>query len=492
MHTLDGNPRSGGEATHAAADARHVIGSGPEEHGPRPGEPRESEPSERALVRAAMEGSTAACEALYRRHAPTALRVAQAVTHNPDDAADAVAEAFTRVFTALPSGRLGSDLAFRPYLLAATRNAAIDGLRKAGRLRTTDEIEGLAPPAPASGPAERLMIGDDRRKMAEAFAALPERWRTVLWMTEVEEMPAREVAERLGLSANGVAQLAVRARAGLRDRYLQAHVRNHARPRCAFTVERLGAYVGGGLAPRDIAKVDQHLAGCADCAARLVEVEDVGSTLRRIALPLPLGLGAIVLKQLAVEQLGLGLPSTVAGTARRALAAAGAGSLRRAVGAAAGASALVIGLGGMAFVGPAPSEPPAGVPRARAAAVTASNPSPPAPSPPSTPAAAPTPEVPDVAAPAAPSVAPPTSPGGANVPELRVPPVPPVHVGLPPIAVPVEATVGAAVGGVAVAVGVGPCTGVVAGPVTAGCPPTTPSGTGVHLEVPGVVAVNAG
>jgi hypothetical protein len=323
-------------------------------------------------------------------------------------------------------------------------------------------------------------------------------------MTEVEEMPAREVAERLGLTANGVAQLAVRARAGLRDRYLQAHVRNHARPRCAYTVERLGAYVGGGLAPRDIAKVDQHLAGCADCADRLVEVEDVGSTLRRIALPLPLGLGAI-----AVKQLGLGLPSTTAGTARRAIAAAATGGLRRAVGTAVGAGALVAGLGGMAFVGPAGSAPQPVARPAAAAAVPAPDPStgrtPPAST---TPAAATTPEAPTVAPPGAP----PSPPGGVTVPELPLPPLPPVHVGLPPVAPPVAATVGVAVGGVAVGAGVGPCTGVVAGPagpgghqqspLTAGCPPSTsgrppgpptpPSGADVRVDVPGAVELKLG
>jgi RNA polymerase sigma factor (sigma-70 family) len=499
MDPLDGSRRSGEETTHGV-DAR-----GSRQR--RPGSRDEPEPGERALVRAAMEGSTAACDALYRRHAPTAWRVAQAVTHNPDDAADAVAEAFTRVFTALPSGRLASDLAFRPYLLAATRNAAIDGIRKAGRLRPTDEIERFDRQTPASGPSERLMIGEDRDKMAEAFAALPERWRSVLWMTEVEEMPAREVAKRLGLTANGVAQLAVRARAGLRLRYLQAHVRNHARPRCAQTVERLGAYVGGGLAPRDIAKVDQHLAGCADCTARLGEVEDVGATLRRIALPLPLGLGAMALKQL-----GLGFGRTAAGVSRRAMTGPGNGGLRRAAGAAAGAGALVAGLGGMAFVGPLGSAPRTVARPPAVTAVPAARPSSALASPAPAPAGATTsgtttvapPAVPQSPAGGTPVPEPPRPPVPVGVPPLPMPPLPSVSlpsvslpsvslpsvslpsVSLPPVSLPplpVGAAVGVSVGGVAVGAGVGSCTGVAAGPVKAGCPPSTPNGSAVHAMV---------
>ncbi|MHB1911573.1 MAG: zf-HC2 domain-containing protein, partial [Acidimicrobiales bacterium] len=126
--------------------------------------------------------------------------------------------------------------------------------------------------------------------------SLPERWRSVLWLTEVEDMSAAEVAMLMGVSANNAAQLAVRARAGLRQRFLQAHVREEAEGRCSFTLDRLGAYVGGALAPRDLAKVDQHLAGCASCRAVKEELADLGTTLRRVALPLPLALGALAWK----------------------------------------------------------------------------------------------------------------------------------------------------------------------------------------------------
>ncbi|HEX5266905.1 MAG TPA: hypothetical protein VFW24_09030, partial [Acidimicrobiales bacterium] len=44
---------------------------------------------------------------------------------------------------------------------------------------------------------------------------------------------------------------------------------------------------------RDIAKVDQHLADCRACSARRAELEDVGTTLRRVAAPLPLALGPL-------------------------------------------------------------------------------------------------------------------------------------------------------------------------------------------------------
>ncbi len=245
-----------------------------------------------SLVEAARTGSTAAFEELYRRHAGGAWRVAQAVAHNSHDAADAVSDAFVRVFAALPAGRLEEAGQFRGYLLAATRNAAIDAIRKSGRAKPTDAIADLALPAVAT---DSVLASEDSRLVAEAFRGLPERWRSVLWLTEVEGMPTREVGARLGLSANGVAQLAVRARAGLRERFLQAHLRADVERQCRFTVDRLGAYVAGKLAPRDLAKVDQHLAACAECRERKEQLEDVGRRLRAIVLPLPLLLGPHVL-----------------------------------------------------------------------------------------------------------------------------------------------------------------------------------------------------
>ena len=246
------------------------------------------------LAERAASGDNTAFAELYRRHADTAFRVAYAVTSNKEDAADAVSDAFTKVLLALGQGRLEENASVRAYLLTAARRAGIDALRKRGRSERGD-VTGYA--AASAGPTEKLLDAADSALVAAAFRGLPERWRSVLWLTEVEQIPAKEAAPLLGLSPNGVAQLAVRARNGLRERYLQAHLRDGDVPSaCKFTVDRLGAYVAGALPPRDLAKVDQHLAGCEPCRERHEELEDLGGRLRRIIVPLPFGLGAAAWK----------------------------------------------------------------------------------------------------------------------------------------------------------------------------------------------------
>jgi len=248
------------------------------------------------LARAAATGDGSAFDELYRAHADAAWRVAFAVTGNRDDAADAVADAFTRFLSALTGGRLADLANVRAYLLTTTRNAAIDVLRRNGRLQPLDDLGQSEIGSLSAGPSDRVVEGLDAAFVSTAFLSLPERWRSVLWLTEVEGMSAADVAMLMGVSANNAAQLAVRARAGLRQRFLQAHVREEAEGKCSFTLDRLGAYVGGALAPRDVAKVDQHLAGCPSCRAVQEELADLGTTLRRVALPLPLALGALAWK----------------------------------------------------------------------------------------------------------------------------------------------------------------------------------------------------
>jgi RNA polymerase sigma factor (sigma-70 family) len=220
---------------------------------------------------------------LYRLHSGEALAVARSITHNPDDAADAVAEAFAGVLNAMSNGRLTGTEVVRPYLLAATRNAAIDIVRRAGRLQPTDRADTLDGTVTGGGPSDRLLAGEDRSLVAEAFAGLPPRWRAVLWLTEVERLAPRDAAPLLRLSPNNVAQLAVRARSRLRQRYVQSHVRNHASGDCVEAAEHLGGLVAGELTTAQSNRVRGHLAECAGCRSRLAELDDLGLSLRRVA-----------------------------------------------------------------------------------------------------------------------------------------------------------------------------------------------------------------
>jgi anti-sigma factor RsiW len=89
-----------------------------------------------------------------------------------------------------------------------------------------------------------------------------------------------------------VAALGYRAREGLRQAYLQIHLAETARRGCRPALDKLAAYVRGGVARRESAQVERHLAGCTDCQASYAELADLKTGLRTVVGPLILGTAA--------------------------------------------------------------------------------------------------------------------------------------------------------------------------------------------------------
>jgi len=250
--------------------------------------------SEDELLDRARDGDRSAFGTLYLRHRDAARKVAGMCASSAADAEDAVAEGFARVFAALPR-MAGRQIAFRPYLLTCVRNAATDRLRRERRIDLRDQM----PETPGTAQADDMaLLGLERNLVGEALQALPARWRTVLWLTEVEGLSPAEVSRRIGIKPNAVAALAYRARKGLREAYLQAHLKAEASEECRATVSRLGNYVRGDLAEKERLAVQTHLDNCAKCRCRRDELTDVNATLRNAFLPVPLLLAGLQRKAL--------------------------------------------------------------------------------------------------------------------------------------------------------------------------------------------------
>jgi RNA polymerase sigma factor (sigma-70 family) len=303
--------------------------------------------SDAELIESARSGDTSAFAELWRRHFRPAARVARQFTSI--DADDLVSEAYVRIFQRVLAGG-GPTGAFRPYLYTTIRNLA-STWGAASRDIQVDMIEDFEDERIPDDPAAYAL---DRTLTASAFRGLPERWQTVLWYTEVEGMDPHEVAPLMGISANSVAALSYRAREGLRKAWLQAHISDAtASGECQWTMSRLGDHARDGLSPRDAERLTAHLDDCAKCTIVSEEVEEVGSHLAMVMLPLLLGgiAGGTLLSQLAqpssasaAEMLIPAMPQSVeaiaTGGAAAGTAIAGAFSLAGA----AGTSAVVGGL----------------------------------------------------------------------------------------------------------------------------------------------------
>jgi RNA polymerase sigma factor (sigma-70 family) len=242
--------------------------------------------SDAALIQAVRDGDIAAYGELYDRHRAAARRVAAAIAADVAERDDLIAEGFTRVLRILRSGE-GPDEDFRPYLLTTIRNTMISWRRRDSAVSLVAEVPDVAP---GSGSDEQVGSRLHATVAADAFASLPERWRTVLWRTEIEnESPAR-IAQDLGMTPNGVAALAYRAREGLRQAYLDQHVPTTQRRNCRVVGGQLARWVRDGIGDHKAHRITTHLDHCADCRKLATDLRQLNQELPAVIAPLILGI----------------------------------------------------------------------------------------------------------------------------------------------------------------------------------------------------------
>ena len=273
-----------------------------------------AEASDGQLIALVRGGDTAAFDGLYERHISIASTVARRNVDNPSDAEDIVAEAFQSVLQSLVAGR-GPDTFFRAYLLSTVTRLSHHRNRKAGRTLPSGDASTLDH---AVGEPDAVVKAFESHTVAKAFRMLPERWQAVLWYLDVERMKPAAAAPLLGLSANAVSALALRAREGLRRQYLQCHVSEDPRKECTEYVAKLGSYIRGGLSGPSARKVRTHLEGCASCTAVVAELKDVEGSMKAVLLPLVTG---IPVAAWAAHGSGLGIIGSLAAPAKVAAVA---------------------------------------------------------------------------------------------------------------------------------------------------------------------------
>ncbi|WP_369197638.1 sigma-70 family RNA polymerase sigma factor [Streptomyces djakartensis] len=249
--------------------------------------PRELPPSDADLIDRMRAGDDTAYEELYRRHAQAVRRYARTCCRDAHTADDLTAEVFARMLQAVRGGA-GPAHAVRAYLLTSVRRVAASWTRSARREQLVDDFAAFAAGSARGSDVsddDTLELGADVRAMHEAeqsmamraFRSLPERWQAVLWHTEVEDESPSEVATLFGLDANGTRVLASRAREGLRQAYLQAHVSATltADEECARWADQLGTYARGRLRTRAERGLRRHLEECAKCRLAASQIAEV-------------------------------------------------------------------------------------------------------------------------------------------------------------------------------------------------------------------------
>jgi RNA polymerase sigma-70 factor (ECF subfamily) len=182
--------------------------------------------SDTELIALARQRHPRALRFIVQRYNRRLFRVARSVLRDDGDAEDVVQETYLRAFGALDGFRGDSSLS--TWLTRIALNEALGRLRK--RRPTTDLIALDAPEErdrmqvipfplmkPDADPEQTAARQQIRRVLERAIDDLPDPFRVVFVMRDVEEMSVEETAAQLGLRPATVKTRLHRARARLRD-----------------------------------------------------------------------------------------------------------------------------------------------------------------------------------------------------------------------------------------------------------------------------------
>jgi RNA polymerase sigma-70 factor, ECF subfamily len=181
--------------------------------------------SEEELLARLRAGDHRAFGLVVQRYGGRMLATARRLLNNEHDAQDAVQEAFTSAFRGLD--KFNGDAMLYTWLCRIVVNAALIQLRSR-RLRRERPVEQLLPrfdrhgqwmddPSPWADATETTLERRDVREMIRrCIEQLPEKYRCVLLLRDIEELNTQETAQLLSVSANTVKVRLHRARQALR------------------------------------------------------------------------------------------------------------------------------------------------------------------------------------------------------------------------------------------------------------------------------------
>jgi RNA polymerase sigma-70 factor (ECF subfamily) len=177
---------------------------------------------EAELVELARGGGENAIRTLIKRNNRRLFRVARAVVHNDDEAEDIVQETYVRAFTKLNTFR--GDSSFATWLTRIALNEALGRARRRRPRAALTELDTIAAdhnggrvimfPTSLTPPGADAELG--RRQVREllelAVDELPDPFRIVFVLRDIEELSTEETASQLSLKPETVKTRLHRAR----------------------------------------------------------------------------------------------------------------------------------------------------------------------------------------------------------------------------------------------------------------------------------------
>jgi RNA polymerase sigma-70 factor, ECF subfamily len=177
-----------------------------------------------ALVRLARQGSAAACDELIRCYQDRVYTVAFRYVSDPEEALDITQETFLRMVEALPKFREQTN--FYTWLYRIAVNRCIDRCRQTRQQPSpasledleTDRVAEMTETRAGHCPQAALEARELRDQIHAAIAALPEAFRMIVILADIEGLSYAEIAPIVGCPVNTVKTRLHRGRLAIRER----------------------------------------------------------------------------------------------------------------------------------------------------------------------------------------------------------------------------------------------------------------------------------
>ena len=196
--------------------------------------------SDEEVVARVLEGDTAAFELLMRRHNQRLYRTARAILRDDAEAEDVMQDAYVRAYEHLD--QFAGRAKFSTWLTRIAVHEALARVRRRGRFEAIETMVGssggnMTFASHAPSPEQQAVSAQSNSLLEAAILDLPDGYRSVLMMRDIEELSTSETAECLSLSEENVKVRLHRARALLR-RELYAKAGKSRSSAFAFMGER--------------------------------------------------------------------------------------------------------------------------------------------------------------------------------------------------------------------------------------------------------------
>lgn len=152
-------------------------------------------------------GDLAMYEVIMRRYNQRLYRIARAILHDDVEAEDVMQDAYVRAYTHLE--QFAGRSAFSTWLSRIAVHEALTRLRSRNRHPQVDVTDydgeiSMKTPSNTLDPEKNASTGQLREFLEEAVLNLPESYRTVIMLRDIEELSTAETAEALDLTEENV------------------------------------------------------------------------------------------------------------------------------------------------------------------------------------------------------------------------------------------------------------------------------------------------